>query len=406
MPQVGDEVVYFLEGHQSFFSMVPVKPEHVPLWELMAELPHDGRIPAVVEEVRFVANLRRSADVTLRILVDQVGEGGNTTALGALGVIRMRIDPGRVGTPEFLIPARQVEASDALRETALGVGSIVGVLFSDVQQVYFATVVSSSNVEDPVVAGGWESVVVRWKSDERVDRVNPWEAIPYGVLESVLGRVPRNAQAVDCSAEQYEMIQLGLWGNPMMDGTTRGRVVSALEAAMEDSTFVDQFGAFLEPVDTEMYPAYAGAVGAPSDLSTMLGRLRTGYYRTVDALRWDVRQLAEAAVSFNDEYSLITHFARTLSAAILACVDGASTSIDVDVDVLEAIPQPPQDDGGQSGGDDDDEDEEVVARGRRSKRRKVLESSSSFSGSDDDDDDDFGGGVEEDEDDGDESFEG
>jgi len=70
--------------------------------------------------------------------------------------------------------------------------------------------------------------------------------------------------------------------------------------------------AFLTPVDINRYPEYAYCIEYPIDLSTIKARLDNRFYRRADALKFDVKYIANNAEKFNQPDSDIVKHARII----------------------------------------------------------------------------------------------
>jgi bromodomain and WD repeat domain containing protein 1/3 len=62
---------------------------------------------------------------------------------------------------------------------------------------------------------------------------------------------------------------------------------------------------FLAPVDLNLYPSYALLIAYPVDLTTIKTRLENRFYRSIQALQFDVRYVASNAEKYNQRSSLI-----------------------------------------------------------------------------------------------------
>lgn len=78
---------------------------------------------------------------------------------------------------------------------------------------------------------------------------------------------------------------------------------------------------FLNPVNYDAYPEYLMSIAYPVWFYLITERLYNGFYRSLDALKWDISLLASNAVFFNDPKSLIAKDAMKFAEMALSIVD-------------------------------------------------------------------------------------
>jgi bromodomain and WD repeat domain-containing protein 1/3 len=91
------------------------------------------------------------------------------------------------------------------------------------------------------------------------------------------------------------------------------RILAGLERIMELS--IAEY--FNSPVDLDAYPHYAIIINYPIDLNMIKERVENQYYRRVNSIQWDVRQIEANARKFNEPKSEIVRNANFITELIL-----------------------------------------------------------------------------------------
>ena len=93
VPQLGDRVIYAIQGHTAYLESHP--SDFVPLWDLAPSLPGTGVVPAEVVELKWQCNERRTVHLGLRIESDEMPRASR--ALQNIDVLWIEYDPGVEG---------------------------------------------------------------------------------------------------------------------------------------------------------------------------------------------------------------------------------------------------------------------------------------------------------------------
>lgn len=149
--------------------------------------------------------------------------------------------------------------------------------------------------------------LIRWDSGE-TEKMSPWDMEP--IDEHRLP--PEVGGVVDVMPEEFQSIlyqpMSDEWPRGDRDGTCR-RIVAGLEEVMQLAIAE----AFITPVDLNLYPSYAFVVEYPIDLQTIKSRFENHFYRRIASAQFDVRYLATNAEKFNQSDSHIVRNARIIS---------------------------------------------------------------------------------------------
>uniref|UniRef100_A0A672HZU3 Bromodomain and WD repeat domain containing 1 n=1 Tax=Salarias fasciatus TaxID=181472 RepID=A0A672HZU3_SALFA len=81
---------------------------------------------------------------------------------------------------------------------------------------------------------------------------------------------------------------------------------------------------FSGPVDLIQYPTYCTVIAYPTDLGTIKLRLMNRFYRRLSALIWDARYIAHNARTFNEPRSKIAHSAKIITNVLQKFVNDPS----------------------------------------------------------------------------------
>ncbi|KAK7817115.1 hypothetical protein U0070_001827 [Myodes glareolus] len=116
---------------------------------------------------------------------------------------------------------------------------------------------------------------------------------------------------VECRSLIYKPLD-GEWGANPRDEECE-RIVGGINQLMT----LDIASAFVAPVDLQAYPMYCTVVAYPTDLSTIKQRLENRFYRRVSSLMWEVRYIEHNTRTFNEPGSPIVKSAKFVTDLLL-----------------------------------------------------------------------------------------
>ncbi|XP_056612929.1 bromodomain and WD repeat-containing protein 3 [Triplophysa dalaica] len=187
---------------------------------------------------------------------------------------------------------------------------------------WFGTIVCQEPYQPEYPDSHFQCFKVKWDNGE-IEKLSPWdvEAIPENAEqpESEGAGVPVTVEEmIDILYKPQE----GEWGD-------RGREEESARviAGIEQLITVDITAPFSGPVDLIQYPTYCTVIAYPTDLNTIKLRLKHNFYRRMSALIWDVKHIEQNAKTFNEPRSKIAHSAKIITNALLKfiskphCVD-------------------------------------------------------------------------------------
>lgn len=148
---------------------------------------------------------------------------------------------------------------------------------------------------------------IRWDSGE-TEKMSPWdmEPVDQSRLPTSVGNVV-HVRAEELQSMLYQPTNEE-WPRGDRDATCR-RIV----AGLEDVLGLAIAEPFMVPVDLNLYPTYAFVVEYPIDLTTIKSRFENHFYRRLAAAQFDVRYLATNAEKFNQSDSVIVRHARIIT---------------------------------------------------------------------------------------------
>uniref|UniRef100_A0A8C8F8C7 Bromo domain-containing protein n=1 Tax=Oncorhynchus tshawytscha TaxID=74940 RepID=A0A8C8F8C7_ONCTS len=134
--------------------------------------------------------------------------------------------------------------------------------------------------------------------------------------ECIGGGVPVTAEEM---REVMYKPQTGEWGERSRDDECE-RIIAGIDQLIT----VDIVAPFSGPVDIVQYPTYCTVIAFPTDLSTIRLRLLSRFYRRLSAVVWDARYIVHNARTFNEPRSKIAHSAKLITDVLLKFINRPS----------------------------------------------------------------------------------
>ncbi|KAL0133738.1 hypothetical protein PUN28_001006 [Cardiocondyla obscurior] len=309
-PQMGDEIVYFRQGHKFYLDAIRNKKvyELSPRCEPWTKIDLNAQEFVKVVGIKYEIRPPRLCCLKLA-LMDGDGRltGQNFTikyhdmadVLDFL-VLRQTYDTAL---------ARSWSEGDKFRcmiDDGWWIGQIVGMepLDEEFPQSFFMC------------------FRVRWDNGE-FERMSPWDLEPIdedrmpAEVGTAVPVLPEERQAIMYQPQTEE------WPMGDREATCR-RIIRGLDQVMSLAIAEP----FVVPVDLSLYPTYAFIVEYPIDLSTIKARFENHFYRRITSAQFDVRYLAANAEQFNEPHSHIVKKARIVTDLCLRIIK-ETTDVDV-----------------------------------------------------------------------------
>ncbi|TNN69768.1 Bromodomain and WD repeat-containing protein 1 [Liparis tanakae] len=309
VPQMGDEVIYFRQGHEAYVDAVnrselyPINVEKQP-WKKME-----------LRDQEFVKITGIKYEVC-------------PPTLCCLKLTLIDHGTGKISDKSF------------------------SVKYHDMPDVIDFLVLRQSY--DEALRRNWQPS--KWDNGE-TEKLSPWdvEPIPDDAQrpETEGGGIPVTPE--ETSELMYKPLP-GEWGERSRDAECE-RIVAGIDQLITVGVYARIAAPFSGPVDLVQYPTYCTVIAYPTDLGTISLRLRNRFYRHLSALIWDARYIAHNARTFNEPRSKIAHSAKIITNVLQKFVNNPSCT-DI-MEIYNAVEEM----------DDEDEEEDTEAPGTSSGHR-------------------------------------
>uniref|UniRef100_A0A8C4GY98 Bromodomain and WD repeat domain containing 1 n=1 Tax=Dicentrarchus labrax TaxID=13489 RepID=A0A8C4GY98_DICLA len=288
VPQMGDEVIYFRQGHEAYVEAVsrtelyPINLDKQP-WKKM-ELRDQ-------EFVKITGIKYEVCPPTLCCLKLTLIDHGTGKITDKSFSVKYHDMPDVI---DFLVLRQSYD--EALRRNWQPNDRFRSVIDD---AWWFGTIVCQEPYQPEYPDSLFQCFKVRWDNGE-TEKLSPWdvEPIPDDAQqpETEGGGIPVTAD--EMSELMYKPLQ-GEWGERSRD--------DECERIIADSTT----NSFV--LDLIQYPTYCTVIAYPTDLGTIRLRLLNRFYRRLSALIWDARYIAHNARTFNEPRSKIAHSAKIIT---------------------------------------------------------------------------------------------
>jgi len=306
VPQEGDKVIYFPQGHQEYLKVLPMGS--IPSW--MSEKKNAGFIPMVLCYVssvsfQFPEQKYHGGHILLKcnLSVEGIPAPLHSARLVPVDAEDLWIAPGQEHK-DFEISLSSHTMSDFLvlqsrYEVAINhnwkVRDAIRVKYqADTgDPLDYRATITQVNPKNPEYPGSrWECLVVRWDLGNE-ERISPWEAT-------------RSDHEPDSFTNDPTLVQ-----------SCANEIAEDLEQIVRVERIAQPF---IEPVDASLHEMYSQLIPLPMELRTMIARLRSGFYRHKRALLADIELLQSNCLAYNDPESVISKDVQALCLLLKECV--------------------------------------------------------------------------------------
>ncbi|XP_075144837.1 bromodomain and WD repeat-containing protein [Haematobia irritans] len=294
-PQMGDEVVYFRQGHQRYIEAVRLKKVYKVSHSSEPWSFHTLRDRELVRVIGIKYEIRPPRLCCLKFAI--IDEDGNMT--GTTFKIKYHDMPDVL---DFIV-LRQTY--DLAVQRNWSIGDRFRCMIGDgwwMGQIESRHALSSEFPDSPFMC-----FRVRWDNGE-YEYMSPWDMEPIDenrLPDEVGGAVPVLPEEIRATLYQPKSEE---WHRGDRDGSCR-RIINGLEQLMRLSIAEH----FLAPVDLNIYPDYAYLIEYPIDLTTIKSRFENHFYRRITSAQFDVRYLATNAEKYNRRHTNIVKHARIIT---------------------------------------------------------------------------------------------
>nr|XP_003706685.1 PREDICTED: PH-interacting protein isoform X1 [Megachile rotundata] len=309
-PQMGDEIVYFRQGHQFYLDAVKNKKvyELGPRCEPWSKV--NIRAQEFVKVVGIKYEIRPPRLCCLKLAL--MDEDGRLT--GENFTIKYH---DMADVLDFLVLRQTFDTALA---RSWSEGDRFRCMIDD--GWWMGQIQSMEPLDEDFPESFFMCFRVRWDNGE-YERMSPWdlEPIDENRLPAELGGavpvLPEEIQTILYQPHAEE------WPMGDREATCR-RIIRGLDQVMSLAIAEP----FVAPVDLNIYPTYAFVVEYPIDLSTIKARFENHFYRRITSAQFDVRYLATNAEQFNEPHSQIVRRARIVTDLCLRIIK-ETTELDV-----------------------------------------------------------------------------
>uniref|UniRef100_A0A8C0ESN8 PH-interacting protein n=1 Tax=Bubo bubo TaxID=30461 RepID=A0A8C0ESN8_BUBBB len=299
VPQMGDEVYYFRQGHEAYVVMAKknkiysINPKKQP-WHKM-ELREQELMKIV--GIKYEVGLPTLCCLKLAFLDPDTGKltGGSFT-------MKYHDMPDVI---DFLVLRQQF---DDAKHRRWNIGDRFRSVIDDAW--WFGTIESQEPLQPDYPDSLFQCYNVCWDNGD-TEKMSPWdmELIPTVFPEELGTSVPLTDD--ERRTLLYKPLD-GEWGS-----RTRDEECDRIIAGINQLMTLDIASAFVAPVDLQAYPMYCTVVAYPTDLSTIKQRLESRFYRRLSSLMWEVRYIEHNTRTFNEPGSPIVKSAKFVTDLLL-----------------------------------------------------------------------------------------
>ncbi|KAM4567142.1 bromodomain and WD repeat-containing protein 3 [Odontesthes bonariensis] len=342
VPQMGDEVIYFRQGHEAYVEAVsrselyPINLEKQP-WKKM-----ELRDQEFVKITGIKYEVCPPTLCCLKLTLIDHGTGKITDKSFSLKYHDM---PDVI---DFLVLRQSY--NEALRRNWQPNDRFRSVIDD---AWWFGTIVCQEPYQPEYPDSLFQCFKVRWDNGE-TEKLSPWDVEP---IQDDAPQPDTEGGGIPVTADEMKELMykplLGEWGDRSRDEECE-RIIAGIDQLIT----VEIAAPFSGPVDLIQYPTYCTVIAYPTDLGTIRLRLFNRFYRRLSALIWDARYIAHNARTFNEPRSKIAHSAKIITNVLQRFVNNPSCT-----DIMEIYNAVEEMD------DDDDEEEDAEAPGTSSGHR-------------------------------------
>ncbi|XP_078068075.1 bromodomain and WD repeat-containing protein 3 isoform X4 [Mustelus asterias] len=312
VPQMGDEVVYFRQGHEAYVKAVKKAKVYSVNLQKQPWIKLELREQEIVKVVGIKYEVGPPTLCCLKLSLLDPTTGKMT---GESFSIKYHDMPDVI---DFLVLRQFYEEA---KKRNWQVGDKFRSIIDDAW--WFGSVQSQQPFQPEYSDSLFQCYNVCWDNNE-LEKMSPWdmEQIPDDAAypEEIGASVPITPEELQ---DLLYKPQEGEWGSASADEEHR-RIVQGIEQLLT----LEMAAAFSAPVDLCAYPLYCTVVAYPTDLSTIMKKLENRFYRTVSALMWEVRYIEHNARTFNELDSPIVKSAKLITDVLLQFIgDQSCTNI-------------------------------------------------------------------------------
>ncbi|KAM6954193.1 LOW QUALITY PROTEIN: PH-interacting protein [Aplochiton taeniatus] len=352
IPQMGDELYYFRQGHEAYVEMArqkkifSINPKKQP-WHKI-ELREQELVKIV--GIKYEVGLPTLCCLKLSFLDPDTGRltGGSFS-------MKYHDMPDVI---DFLVLRQQF---DQARDRQWSIGDRFRSVIDDAW--WFGTIESQEPFQPQYPDSMFQCYNVCWDNGD-TEKMSPWDMEPIPNEDDAAFPDELGLSVPLTEEEQRQLLYVpmeGEWGSRKRPQECE-RVIKAIDQLI----MLDVAAPFAFPVDLQAYPTYCTVVAYVTDLSTIRQRLENRFYRRMSSLMWEVRYIEHNAQTFNEPGAFIVKTAKFVSDVMLQFIKDQSLTdiIPLYKSMKKAIFSDSEDE------DDEEEDEDTDAPGTSTRNQK------------------------------------
>ncbi|XP_033739931.1 PH-interacting protein-like [Pecten maximus] len=305
VPQMGDEVMYFRQGHALYLQAVKrhnaynVNSNKNQPWNKYPHLREQEYVKIV--GIKYEVRPPRLCCLKLAFIDPETGK----TSGGSFNIkyhdMSDVIDFLVLKQTYDVAMKRRWKANDRFRS-----------MIDDAW--WMGTIVSQEPFQQEYPDSMFQCFNVHWDNGE-IEKISPWDMEPIGTCQMP----DEQGGGVPVTQEEVKSLMYtpnsGEWPSCGRDAECE-RIIRCMEVVMEHSIAEP----FLTPVDLNAFPIYAIVIEYPIDLTTIKSRLENRFYRRVNSLQFDVRYIENNANTFNEPGTPIVKSAQMATEILLRII--------------------------------------------------------------------------------------
>ncbi|XP_072218482.1 PH-interacting protein isoform X1 [Leuresthes tenuis] len=308
IPQMGDEVYYFRQGHEAYVEMARQKK----IYSINAKKQPWHKMELREQELMKIVGIKYEVGLpTLCCLKLAFLDPDTGKLTGGSFSMKYHDMPDVI---DFLVLRQQF---DNARKRQWSIGDRFRSVIDDAW--WFGTIESQEPFQLQYSDSLFQCYNVCWDNGD-TEKMSPWDMDPIpddATFPDELGlSVPLTEE------EQKDLLYVpldGEWGCRI-----RAEECERIIKAIDQLCTLDVAAPFAFPVDLQAYPTYCTVVAYVTDLSTIRQRLVNRFYRRLSSLMWEVRYIEHNAQTFNEPGSFIVTTAKFVSDLMLAFIKDQS----------------------------------------------------------------------------------
>ncbi|XP_038655222.1 PH-interacting protein isoform X1 [Scyliorhinus canicula] len=312
VPQMGDEVYYFRQGHEAYVEMA----KKLKLFRINTKKQAWHKMDLREQELVKIVGIKYDVGPPSLCCIKLAFIDPDTGKLtGGAFSMKYHDMPDVI---DFLVLRQQFDETKSRRWK---IGDRFRSVIDDAW--WFGTIESQEPLQPDYPDSLFQCYNVCWDNGD-TEKMSPWdmEVIP---ADAVFPTEPGSSVPLTAAEHKIQLYksQEGEWGCRKRDAECE-----RIHGGISQLITLDIAAPFVAPVDLQAYPLYCTVVAYPTDLNTIKERVENRFFRRMSSLMWEVRYIEHNARTFNEPGSPIVKSAKLVIDVLLQFIkDQSSTDI-------------------------------------------------------------------------------